>query len=281
MTLLQAALMGILQGLTEFLPVSSSGHLLMAQSLFGLKDLVALKSFDIAVHFGTLMAIFIYFAKDFWTLIKGFFRGVMGHKNEDFDMAVTLILATIPAILVGLLLGDWLDKIFYNAIAVPVMLILVGIVFLVAEKIHTKRGENREKITRKEGLMIGLAQTLALIPGVSRSGATISAGLMMGIERAKAARFSFLLGSIAMVAATAYAVLKVIKGDFLMPPTDILVVGIATSFLAGMAAIGFLMNYLRKHTLAVFAYYRLAAAVAFLIWFLLMMQQLGATLSNF
>lgn len=281
MTLLQAALMGILQGLTEFLPVSSSGHLLMAQSLFGLKDLVALKSFDIAVHFGTLLAIFIYFGKDFWALIKGFFRGVMGHKNEDFDMAITLLLATIPAILVGLLLSDWLDQIFYNAISVPVMLILVGIVFLVAEKIHAKRGQDRQKITRKEGLIIGLAQTLALIPGVSRSGATISAGLIMGIERAKAARFSFLLGSVAMVAATAYAVLKVIKGDFLMPPTDILIVGIVTSFLAGMAAIGFLMNYLRKHTLAVFAYYRLAAAVAFLIWFLWMMQQLGVTLSNF
>lgn len=281
MTLLQAALMGILQGLTEFLPVSSSGHLLMAQSIFGLKDLVALKSFDIAVHFGTLLAIFIYFSKDFWTLTKGFLRGVMGHKNEDYDMAITLLLATIPAILVGLLFSDWLDQIFYNAIAVPVMLIVVGIVFLIAEKIHAKRGQDRQKITRKEGIIIGLAQTIALIPGVSRSGATISAGLMMGIERAKAARFSFLLGSVAMVAATAYAVMKVIKGDFLMPPTDILVVGIITSFGAGMAAIGFLMSYLRKHTLAVFAYYRLAAAVAFLIWFLLMLQQLGSTLSNF
>ncbi|MCC6643763.1 undecaprenyl-diphosphate phosphatase, partial [Candidatus Peregrinibacteria bacterium] len=117
-----------------------------------------------------------------------------------------------------------------------------------------------------EGLGIGLAQTLALVPGVSRSGSTITAGLLMGIDRAKAARFSFLLGSIAMVAATAYAVLKVIKGDYSMPPVDILVVGIGTSFIAGWAAISFLMNYLRKHTLAIFAYYRIAAGLLFLLF---------------
>ncbi|MCC6643634.1 undecaprenyl-diphosphate phosphatase, partial [Candidatus Peregrinibacteria bacterium] len=182
MTLLQAFLLGILQGITEFLPISSSGHLLMAQSLFGLNDLVALKSFDIAVHFGTLLAILIYFRKDFWNLIKGFLgkifslgKKVSAENEANFNLAITLILATIPAILAGLFLEEWLDSYFYNAVTVPIMLVVVGVVFLVAEKIYKKNGKARTEITRKEGLGIGLAQTLALIPGVSRSGSTITA----------------------------------------------------------------------------------------------------------
>lgn len=281
MSLLQALILGILQGLTEFLPVSSSGHLILAQSLFGL-DQMALKGFDVAINVGTLLAVFIYFRQDFAGLIMAALHTVGIGKAKDQaelkkqqNLIVMLILGTIPAVLVGLFLGDWLDERFLNPVTVPILLIIVAVIFLIAEKFYEKI-KHKKDVNMKSGLIIGCAQALALMPGVSRSGSTITAGLFLGIDREKAARFSFLLGSVTITAATVYAFYKGFKGEYFFPSADILLVGIISSFLAGIAAISFLLNYLKGHSLALFAYYRIAIALAFMAWFYYGMQ--GAVL---
>jgi len=276
MTLLQALMLGILQGITEFLPISSSGHLVLFQDLLGLKDAVAMKAFDIAVHFGTLLAILIYFRQDFWELIRAFYLSVSRYSPTTTEaakwlktqqkMLTILVIGTIPAVLVGFFLGDLIDEHLLNPLSVAVMLAVVALFFLLAEAVYARRKAHSE-LKLWEGLLIGLAQSLALIPGVSRSGATITTGLFLGLEREKAARFSFLLGSVAMVAATAYALLKIAKGDYTLPPPEILLTGITSSFAAGWLAVTFLMHFLKKHTLAVFAVYRLLLVAALVVWF--------------
>jgi undecaprenyl-diphosphatase len=278
MTLLQAIILGIIQGLTEFLPISSSGHLILGQSILGINDMVAMKGFDIAVHFGTLLAIFLYFRKDFAELIVSGWRGtacllrreaVSEVDKKAFTMIQILLVGTIPAVAVGLIFGDIIDQYLLNPLNVTMMLAIVAVVFLMAESYY-KKYKNYQEIGWKEGMLIGVAQALALIPGVSRSGATITSGLFLGVERSKAARFSFILGSVAMVAATAYALFKVAKGEYSLPAMDILITGIVSSFISGWLAISFLLNYLKKHTLAVFAWYRLALVAVFWagwLWF--------------
>jgi undecaprenyl-diphosphatase len=277
MSFLQALILGVLQGITEFLPISSSGHLVLLQDLLGLTDPIALKAFDIAVHFGTLLAILIYFRRDFWELIKAFLLWIGPKKfRRDIDsgwfsgqkrLLTVLLTGTVPALIIGFFWGDLLDEYFLAPLPVCVMLFGVSFLFLLAEYVYKKSAQRRTTVSMRDGIIIGLAQAAALIPGVSRSGATISGGLFLGIERSRAARFSFLLGSIAMLAATALAVLKVVKHEYSLPAADILVTGIVSSFAAGWLAISFLMNYLKKHTLAVFAWYRMVAVLAFSLWF--------------
>jgi undecaprenyl-diphosphatase len=273
MSFLEAIILGVVQGITEFLPISSSGHLILGQSLFHLNS-ESLKSFDIAVHFGTLLAIFYYFRKDYLALIKAkiaWIKGKLGQKveitpeiKENQKLLLMLILGTIPAILVGLTLEEIIDAQFRNPSSVAIMLIIVGVIFIVAEIIHQKIP--KKELTFKKGLLIGVIQSLALVPGVSRSGSTITAGLLMGIEREKAARYSFLLGSVAMVAATAYACLKVIKGDYLLPETGVLLVGVVASMISGYLAINFLMKFLKNHTLISFGIYRILIGLVFLLF---------------
>jgi len=279
MNLIQAVILGIIQGITEFLPISSSGHLVLFQELLGLNDAVALKAFDIAVHFGTLLAILIYFRKDFWELIRALYLTVSRQTPTTVEaatwlksqqkMMTLLILGTIPAVLVGLFWGDLIDEYLLTPYSVAIMLAVVAVFFLLAERKYAGM-KHHSTVTIREGLLVGLAQSLALIPGVSRSGATITTGLMLGVERDKAARFSFLLGSVAMVAAAAYAVYKVLQGDYSLPSFDVLITGIVTSFASGWLAIAFLMGYLKQHTLAAFAYYRFALVACLLIWFYLL-----------
>lgn len=278
MSFWQAVALGVLQGITEFLPVSSSGHLLLFQELLNLTDAVTLKAFDIAVHFGTLLAILIYFRKDFADLIKAAWfllirRKMLTTEQADWmalqkKLILILIIGTLPAIIVGLLLGDTIDKYLLNPVSVSIMLIVVALFFLVAERFY-KGLQHKNDISIKNGILISVAQALALVPGVSRSGATITTGLFLGINREKAARFSFILGSIAMFAAFAYALWKVGKGEYSLPPIDILLTGIITSFISGWFAVKFLLNYLKRYTLAIFAYYRILLAIVFLGWIFL------------
>lgn len=285
MNIWQAIILGIIQGLTEFLPISSSGHLILGQSWLGIDDMLAMKSFDIAVHVGTLLAIFVYFRADFSALLRvtGRFAKLQWAKAshraappstftpaeaELWRFMGILIIGTIPAVLLGLLGGDMIDQLLLNPMSVTVMLAVGALVFLLAEYVH-KHYHRIKEIGWREGIVIGLAQAVALVPGVSRSGATISAGLFLGVDRAKAARFSFILGSVAMMAATAYAAIKVGTGVYTLPPTDIMLIGIISSFLSGWLAISFLINFLKNHTLAVFAWYRLLlVAVVWGFWWL-------------
>ncbi len=273
MTLIDAVILGLLQGISEFLPISSSGHLIIAEKLLNL-PYEALKSFDVSVHFGTLLAILAYFYKDILDLLKALYSWIGRVKSEhlseklkeDRSMLLYLIIATIPAIFIGFFWGDFLDEYFRSPLSVAVMLIAVGLVFIIVEYWHKKIKES--KISFNKSIVIGLAQAVALIPGVSRSGATISAGLVQGIKREQSARFSFLLGSIAITAASALSVYEIIKGKVMLPPLTVTVVGIVCSFVAGFISIAFLMKFLKKHTLNIFGIYRIAVGACLLFFFL-------------
>ena len=276
MGIIEALILGLVQGITEFLPISSSGHLVIAESWFKL-NVEAFKSFDIAVHFGTLLAIFIYFRKDYAFLLRSLAHlaerkiGVLQGKRaieEKIELKVGvkmcgyLLLATVPAVLVGAFFGDFLDFYFRNVFWVGVMMIAVGVLFFVAEFLAVR--VKTADFNLKNTALIGIAQACALIPGVSRSGATISSGLALGLKREDAARFSFLLGSVAIAAASALALYKAIKGDLALPSPDLLGAGILASFVSGYAAIAFLMRFLKHHTLHIFGVYRVLLGFAIL-----------------
>lgn len=273
MTLIDAVILGLMQGISEFLPISSSGHLIIAEKLLNL-PYEALKSFDVSVHFGTLLALLVYFYKDIIDLLKALYFSLLGIKKEhlndkqkdDRSTLLYIIIATIPAIFIGFFWGDFLDEYFRSPFSVAVMLMVVGLIFIIVEYWHKKIKEG--KLSFNKAIVIGLAQAAALIPGVSRSGASISAGLAQGINREQSARFSFLLGSVAIAAAGALAVYDAFKGKVALPPLSITVTGIACSFIAGFISIAFLMKFLKKHTLNIFGFYRIAVGACLLFFFL-------------
>jgi len=265
MTIIQAIFLGIVQGLTEFIPVSSSGHLVLAEKLFGING--SSLAFDVALHGGTLLALFIYFWNDIVVLAKAFFV-----QSPQTKLARLIGLATIPAVIAGVLLEGYAEDTFRSVILVSFNLMAVAIVMLIAEAFIEKR-ESRtklEKTSTKQALIMGGAQALAIIPGVSRSGSTITAGLFAGMDRLAATRFSFLLG----IPIISGAFLKtVIAGDGMAQVNaepEIFVVGIVTSLIFGLIAINFMLKYLANHTLRIFAYYRLAVGV-----FVILMALLG------
>jgi undecaprenyl-diphosphatase len=254
----EAFVLGILQGLTEFLPVSSSGHLIIGESLLGL-EFAELKSFDVAVHMGTLMAILIYFWKD----ILGLLRAVPGlfcpycKKNDEYSKLIFYIMiGTIPAVLAGVFLEDRIDLIFRDIRMVAFAMIIIGIVFFLGEFVNGKMRASR--MTWWKALIIGLAQAVALIPGVSRSGSTIVAGLFQGINREKAARFSFLLGAPAIFGAGIWTALGKGLGEISLIPV---LVGFFTSAATGFLAVWGLMKFLKNHSLNWFGGYLIVVGV--------------------
>ena len=250
MTLLDALILGIIQGITEFLPISSSGHLVLTENLLGLK-IETLKGFDVVLHAGTLLAIVIYFWNDLWGLLK------------KLDLLAYIILATIPAVIVGFTLEDQIDHVFRDPRAVFGMLLLTGLFFLVTERFPKKK--DKTKFTLKNTFIIGLAQAVALIPGVSRSGSTIGAGLLFGLKRDEAARFSFLLGTPAIAGATLLTGLHVYQGDAPLPEWPLVILGFFTSAIIGYISVAFLMKFLKNHTLQVFAVYLISISIIGLV----------------
>lgn len=256
MNALQALVLGIIQGLTEFIPVSSSGHLILAHHALGLNDHGL--TFDVALHLGTLMALILYFYKDIWQLLLGLFG-----KNNHKRLAWLLILATVPAVLSGMILESAAESSFRSVTLVSLNLIIVALIMLWAERVY-QRNKTRtalEKTNPSQALSMGLAQAAAIVPGVSRSGATITAGLFTGLDRVAATRFSFLLG----IPITAGAIAKVFMGSSaetqFSQQSGVFVIGVTAAFVTGLFAIRFMLKYLAKHSLAVFAYYRIAIAV--------------------
>lgn len=253
MSLLEIILLGLLQGLTEFIPVSSSGHLVIAHELFG--NVENTLAFDVALHVGTLFALLIFFWRDVIRLITNVAR-----KTKEGHLARLIIIATIPAALVGFLLEDAIDNNLRRLEVVAITLVVVGLLMLLAEK-YAK--QQKKEVDEVSSLKIGLAQAAALIPGVSRSGATITAGLFSGLTREAAARFSFLL-AIPITAGSALAVLLK-DSDSVNGNGGELVLGAAAAFVSGLLAIRFLMSFVKRHSLSVFAWYRFALAGAILI----------------
>ncbi len=260
MSILQAIFLGVIQGLTEFIPVSSSGHLLLTQHVLGVQKTGI--TFDVALHIGTLVALLLYFHQDIWKL----FLGLLG-KNNQKRLAWLLVFATLPAVIGGILLQSAAESTFRSPRLVSINLIIVAALMIFAERLSKSRKKRNdlESITNSQAAIMGFAQVLALAPGVSRSGSTITAGLFSGIDRIAATRFSFLLA----IPITAGAILKVVlSGDGLHQfgqQTSLFVVGIITAFVTGLFAIRFMLSYLAKHDLSIFAYYRIALGLITLL----------------
>jgi undecaprenyl-diphosphatase len=264
--LLEAALLGVVQGLTEFLPVSSSAHLLLARLFFGWDAEQFGRPFDVACHVGTLIAILIYFRTDLLQMLAAVPRIFAGARDEPAKLARLVVVGTIPLVPMGLWLAGLEDSLRTPKVIV-VTLAVVGVAMLVAERLG--RGTRRaNELSSGEALALGVAQGLALIPGVSRSGATITTGLAFGLERSAAARFSFLLGVPAMFAAAAHEGKHLLGHPMDALTAQVFVTGILVSAVVGYATVKFFLRYLASHSLAVFAWYRLALAAATVLWLL-------------
>jgi undecaprenyl-diphosphatase len=262
----QALFLGILQGLTEFLPISSSAHLILLPWFFRWNNpLVDSLTFDVALHAGTLLAILWYFWRDWVQLLRGFFRILVRRKVEDFQerLLVYIILSTIPAAVAGFLLEKMIEGSFRNPALIILPLTLVSFLMIYAER-RPHSSQALERLTLKDSLIIGFAQALALLPGVSRSGITITTGLLRGYRREAATRFSFLLSTPAIAGAALLHLGHLPKE--MASDWPIFAAGFASSGVIGYLAIAFLMRYLRQHTLNAFAGYRLALAAAVILW---------------
>jgi len=267
MDIISGIILGAVQGLTEFLPISSSGHLILTRSVLGLQTESGL-AVDAVLQLATAFAVLIYFRHVFvdlaTTAIKMIARKPVEKQNRNRFLAV--IIGTIPAIILGLLLEDLMETAFRSATLV-VGTLLLGAALMYAAELYKDHHQNKP-LTWKRGLIVGFFQCLALVPGMSRSGSTIAGGLFIGLKRDRAARFSFLL-SFPIIAGSGFKKLLDLGTDGLLSGLGGgLVAGFITAFLIGLAAIWFLMHFLRRHSLRVFVAYRvvLAAIVAWLIY---------------
>lgn len=265
MLLLEAALLGVVQGLTEFLPVSSSAHLILARVFFGWDAEQFGRPFDVACHVGTLAAILVYFRADLLRL-AGAVPQLFHRATRDSRLLLLIVVGTVPLVPIGALLSDRADAIRTPGVIV-VTLTVVGIAMLVAER-KGRQFREAEELTWSEALILGTAQALALIPGVSRSGATITTGLFLGLERQSAARFSFLLGVPAMLAAAAHEGKRMIGTPMDALSIQVFVIGIVVSGLVGYATVKYFLRYVSSSSLDVFAWYRIALAAATALWLL-------------
>jgi undecaprenyl-diphosphatase len=267
--LFEAVVLGVVQGLTEFLPVSSSGHLLLGQHFLGLdQDRFGL-SFDVALHMGTLFAVVTFFWRDLVRMARAFFRSFwhMDLANDaDQRLAYLVIASTVPAALIGFVFEGFFENTVRSPWVVVFNFVVVGVLFLVAEAAGSHR-RRASKLGFGEAVGIGLAQATALVPGVSRSGATITLGLFLGLRREEAARFSFLMSVPIIAGAGGLQLGEVLVLGMSAHEWLLFVAGFVTSALVGYFTIRFLIRYLANHSLRVFAYYRfvVAAVVAVLL----------------
>ena len=264
MTFLQQLLIALVQGITEFLPISSSGHLILIPYLTNLPDQGPL--IDVAVHIGSLLAIVIYFFRDVAGLARGGFATVgIGKAPKEKRLIWWVLLGTIPAVVVGLFLktGGYLES-FRVTDLVAVNLIAYGVLLGVADKVG-RQEKSYEDLTLRDALIVGIAQALALIPGTSRSGVTMTAARFLGYKRVEAARFSFLLAIPAVAGAGLLAALDLADATARMQ-WDAIVTG-GLTFVAAFATMAFLMKFLQRASMLVFVIYRIALGIALLIWF--------------
>lgn len=261
MSLARAAVLGVVQGLSEFLPISSSGHLILVPALFNWPDQGL--SFDVGLHVGTLVALLLYFWRDWYRMIGTGLVELRDHQfrfrehRSDSQLLWMMALGSVPAAVVGFIGQDWIEENVRQPWVIAITLALFGIVMLAAER-YGRRERTIETLTLVDVLLIGAAQAVALIPGVSRSGATMSMGLFKGLTRDSAARFAFLLGTPAFVGA-ALLKSKDLAAESSTQLGD-LAVGFAVSAVVGFAVIHFLMRYLRTRTLMPFVLYRWGVA---------------------
>jgi len=263
MDLLNAIALGLIQGLGEFLPISSSGHLILAPWLFGFGDPGL--SFDVALHLGTLIAIILFFWKDFLEIISvAFFKKMSAIPNNRYRPGLfwLIVIATIPGALFGYFLEKQAETIFRNPLLIAAALFIMGLVLYLADKYASHRRDIKT-LNKKEAAIIGLSQAFSIIPGVSRAGSTIATGLFLGLDRVSAARFSFLLSAPIIFGAT------ILKLKYILSSSFLEIIAIATAAISGYVAIAFLLKYIEKVSYKIFFWYRLLlAALIVLVWFM-------------
>jgi undecaprenyl-diphosphatase len=264
MTLLHAFLLGIVQGLTEFIPVSSTAHLLIGQALLGIPASDAMFSFLIIVQLGTLVSLFAFYWKDLLIITKA----TMNFRNATFDrnLGLYIIIATIPALIAGYLLKDAVEALFKQPLLEASIRLFVTAILLTLAEWLTKKDRALDSMTWLDALIIGLMQIIAVFPGASRSGTTISGGMFRNLDRPSAARFAFLMSIPVMLAAGAYEMLDVIQMPNLAEFLPLLAVGFITAAIVGWFAIRWLIDYLSRRSLYVFAIY--CAVVGTIAFFL-------------
>lgn len=263
MSYVNAAIYGIVQGITEFLPISSSGHLLILHKFLKL-PVTSEIAFDVILHAATLVAVIFYFRKKVLSISISWFKSLSGNSNEDSRIGWFLIIATVPAGLAGFFLEDLLENKLRSIYVVIIMLIIVGVLFIIMEKFSRKTGDYKD-LNWKNVLFIGMAQAIALIPGTSRSGITTIAGLGVGLKREAAIRFSFLLSIPIIVGASIKKIPPVFSGGLAGNEIDLIIISFIFSLASGFLAIKFLIKYSRSHSLNIFAYYRFALAFLLLV----------------
>src|SRR5438445_2860171 len=267
-TALQAALLGIVQGLTEFLPVSSTAHLILARAFFGFDGDRFGLSFDVACHVGTLVAVLIYFRTEIARMIGALprvFAKQIGVADPEPHLIWLLIVGTIPAVIVGLLFGKAIEARLRTPGVAAIALAAGAVLMMVAERTG-RRTRDDLSLTLPEAFWIGCAQAVALVPGVSRSGATLTLALFLGLRRPAAARFIFLLAIPAILGAAAHETPKILAAGFGGDTATLFVIGVVTSAIVGYLAVKYFIRYLANHTLDVFAWYRLALAATVVVW---------------
>lgn len=265
MTLFEGALLGVIQGLTEFLPVSSSAHLILARAVFGWDAGNLDLAFDVACHLGTLVAVAAHFGPDIAAVLRGVPSAFSGRPTADGRRIWLLAAGMIPVVVVALTLSDYIDLVRDRPHWTAAALIGgAGLLFLV-ERLGPRSG-TEASMTVGQALVIGVAQAMALMPGVSRSGATITAGMLLGMTRIAAARFTFLLSVPAIGAAAVHEGLKLRDAVLTSHHWSLFAVGFVTSAVVGYLAVGFLLRFLVNNRLDVFAWYRIAIGLAILFW---------------
>lgn len=254
MNMFETIILGLVQGLTEFIPISSSGHLVLAQQFFsGASDHLFLEF----VNIGTLLALLVYFRRR----IAGILKDVFVQKNTK--LAINILITSIPAGIVGFFLSDFINSsLFFGSIlTVTITLALVGVIMIILEKLpKASEVKNGEGLSKNRALAIGFAQMLALIPGVSRSGSTIVAGRLMGLSAAQAAEYSFLASLPIMLGVTLKVFVKASDRAYFLEHMPTILVSNTVAFISGLFAVGFLMRYLSKHGLVAFGWYRVGLA---------------------
>lgn len=250
MNIFQAIFLGLVQGLTEFLPISSSGHLVFFQSLFGLKE--SHLFFDVMVHFGTLLAVVVFFRTDLGQIFRGIgsLLAQKRTKEEGTKLLLWILIGTIPTGLMGLLFKDWFESLFAQPKTVGGMLLITGSILFLTRWAKMEE-KNIDKMTWLNAVLIGIAQGIAITPGISRSGITISTGLFLGLNRELSGKFSFLLSIPAILGATLLEARKVGMPAEAWPA----LLGMAAAFLVGLFSLTFLMKVIRMGKIGNFSYY--------------------------
>lgn len=270
--IIKAFLFGVVEGITEWLPISSTGHMII------LNDFIKLgvspefyELFEVVIQLGAILAVVVMYFK---TIFPWGFGKDSNETKKTFNLWGKIIVACLPAAVIGILFDDILDKYLYNSIVVSLMLIIYGIIFIVIEnkKINKNKVNSLEDITYKQALGVGAFQLLSLIPGTSRSGATIIGGLLLGLKRSVAAEFTFFLAIPVMCGASLLKLLKyVMDVGFVFQSSELLILltGSLVAFLVSMFIIKFLISYIRKHDFKVFGYYRIGLGILVLLYFLI------------